>query len=639
MFMVPRIRVPFLALLLVAPLWAQGTQAEAIAPVLDEATAAAIRKEGIENSEAMRLLGDLTSKVGHRLTGSDNFTKACDWAVQEFEAMGLKNVHKEKWGEWNLVWNRGTWKGRVVSPSPFDIYIATEAWTGSTNGVKTGPIVRAPKDTAACEAAAASLKGAWVWASSALVTGRSAERRALREQIMAAGAHGLLYPTQGDAKYPNRVRVFGEHGIAMGKLEDAPKTPLVAVQNDHAKQIEALLDEGKTVQVEIQCDSEFKAGPIELNNVVAEIPGLEKPDEVVIVCGHLDSWHQAQGCTDNGTGATSTMEAARILAKIGIKPSRTIRFILWGGEEQGLLGSVAYVKQHRAEMDKISCVFNHDTGTNWAHSLGVTEKMYAPMQRVFAPVMKLTAPDADFDGPVFDLRKVDAISGGGGSDHASFIAARVPGLDWSLRGRSDYFRYTWHSQWDTIDVAIPEYQRHTSTVIALAALGVANLPELLDHSGVRASGGGRQSMNIAGALFGAEMEGLKFTKVEKGGRADGMGIQAGDVIQKAGGQAVEQLFELFSIARDLEGKESMELELARGKESVKVKLKLEDLRNARGGRGGRSGDTNGRGGNRGAGGGGEAPRGGAAGEAAPATGTGAAGRGGEDALLETAAAG
>ena len=213
MFTIPRSCVAFLGLLLATPLWAQV--ADPVAPVLDDATAAAIRKEGLEHSQAMRLLGDLTSKVGHRLTGSDNFTKACDWAVKEFESMGLKNVHKEKWGEWNLVWNRGVWKGRVVAPTAFDIYIATEAWTGSTNGAKTGPIVRAPKDAAACEAAAASLKGAWVWAPAALVTSRSAERRALREQIMAAGAHGLLYPTQGDAKYPNRVRVFGDHGVAM----------------------------------------------------------------------------------------------------------------------------------------------------------------------------------------------------------------------------------------------------------------------------------------------------------------------------------------------------------------------------------------------------------------------------------------
>ena len=578
--------VLFLVCALAGPIFAQGTAA--VVPVLDEATATSIRTEGIDNSQAMRLLYDLTSKVGHRLTGSDNFTKACDWALAEFSAMGLQNVHKEKWGEWRLIWNRGTWKGRIVAPITLELYVAAEAWTASTNGMKKGRVVRAPKDSDGFEALAKTFAGAWVYAPAALVTSRSAERRALREQIMAAGAHGFLYMTKGDAKFPTRVRVFGDHNQAMGKLEDVPTTPQVAVQSDHAQQLEALLDEGKEVVVEIQVDSEFKPGPIELNNVVAEIPGTEKPDEVVIVCGHLDSWHQAQGCTDNGTGTTSTMEAARILAKVGVKPTRTIRFILWGGEEEGLLGSVAYVKQHRAEMDKISCAFNHDTGTNWAQSMSVSASMLAPMQRVFAPVMQLKSPEPDFTGPVFNLKKVEVISGGGGSDHASFIAARVPGLEWGLRGRSDYFQYTWHSQWDRFDVAIPEYQRHTSTVIALAALGVANLPELLDHSGVRATGGGRQSMNIAGAVFNAELDGLKFTKVEKGGRADGLGIQVGDVIRKAEGKDVEQLFELFAMARDMEGKETMDIGLVRGKEQVTVKLKLVDLRNARGGRSGRS---------------------------------------------------
>ncbi|GAB4139097.1 MAG: hypothetical protein Fur0037_05180 [Planctomycetota bacterium] len=209
----------------------------------------------------------------------------------------------------------------------------------------------------------------------------------------------------------------------------------------------------------------------------------------MIVCGHLDSWHQAQGCTDNGTGVATTIECARILKAVGAKPKRTIRFILWGGEEQGLLGSIAYVRQHRQEMSRIACVFNHDAGTNWAHSLTVSDSMYGPMQRVFAPVMDLEPPDPDFAGEVFRLNHRPKIgAGAGGSDHASFVPAGVPGLDWGLVGRSDYFGVTWHSQWDNLDVAIPEYQRHTSTVIALAALGVANLPDLLDHSGVEAGG-------------------------------------------------------------------------------------------------------------------------------------------------------
>jgi carboxypeptidase Q len=549
--------------------------------VLDAATVAAIRSEGLEHSQVMELLQGLTGNVGQRLTGSDNFTKACDWAVAEFQRMGLQNVHKEKWGEWNLIWNRGTWKGRVLEPVPFDCYVAAEAWTAGTNGPKKGRLVRAPKDADEVEANAKSYQGAWLWTPSSLLNSRSTDRQRLVRMCEDAGILGFAYLTFGDAKYPNRVRVFGDHLVAMRHIEDVPKVPRVAVQNDHAKQIQVLLDEGKEVVCEFQVDSEFKPGPVALNNVVAEIPGTEKPDEVVIVCGHLDSWHQAQGCTDNGTGTTSTMEAARILAKVGSKPKRTIRFILWGGEEEGLLGSVAYVKQHRTEMDKVSCVFNHDTGTNWAHGLSVTEKMYEPMQRVFAPIMQLPAPEGDYDGPVIVLRKAAQISGGGGSDHASFIAARVPGLDWGLAGRSDYFGYTWHSQWDKFDVAIPEYQRHTSTVIALAALGVADLPELLDHSGVVGGGRPQQSALFAGAMFGAEFDGTKFTKIDKDGNADKAGIKVGDVLQKVNGTAVEVIADVVASTRGVADDASLELELKRGDGTVKFRVKVGDLRYAR----------------------------------------------------------
>src|SRR5262249_6853634 len=159
------------------------------------------------------------------------------------------------------------------------------------------------------------------------------------------------------------------------------------------------------------------------------------------------------------------------------------------------------------------------TGTNWANGMSVTYAMYEPMRRVLAPVFKLKSPDPDYDGPVFNLRKTEQLRGGGGSDHASFIAAGVPGLEWNLRGRSDYFNYTWHTQWDTIDVAIEEYQRHTATVIALAALGTANLPELLDHTGVgRGGGGNQQGQTLTAGVFDAELDGLKFTKVNAGGR-------------------------------------------------------------------------------------------------------------------------
>ncbi|MEQ1633313.1 MAG: M20/M25/M40 family metallo-hydrolase, partial [Planctomycetota bacterium] len=341
-------------------------------------------------------------------------------------------------------------------------------------------------------------------------------------------------------------------------------------------------------------------GPIPLYNVIAEIPGSEKPDEVVIVSSHLDSWHQAQGCTDNGTGSTTTLESARILMAVGAKPTRTIRFCLWGGEEQGLLGSAGYVKMHRVEMEKVSAVFNHDSGTNWAGAMTVAETMYEPMLRVFQPVLALTAPDKSHDGPVFELNKSPTLSGGGGSDHASFLAAGVPGLNWGLRGRANYFAYSWHTQWDTFEVAVPEYQRHTATVIALAALGTANLPEMLDRSGV-VRGGGRQAGSYAEALFDAEMDGFKFTKITADGRGAKMGLLVGDVLTKANGQKLEAMHEVFSAARELgDDAKTMEMEVQRGDQAVKVQLDLEEMRARRARRGGGGGGT--RGGERPAGG-------------------------------------
>src|SRR5262245_27256236 len=566
-----------------------------VEPVLDDQLAQRIRTEGIEHSQVMRLLRDLTGKIGHRLTGSDNFTKACDWAVAEFTAMGLQNVHREKWGEGKLLWNRGVWRGHIVAPIQLDMYVATEAWTAGTNGVRKGRVLYAPADedgvTALLAANGGSFENVFLYEKkrppgevhaadgSVMTRQQLAERRdRVRALCESRGMAGWLYLAAGDAKYPKRVRVFGDNKVAMRDIQSVPTIPSIGIQSDHAEQLEKLLDEGKDVVCEFEIDNKFRAGPIELNNVIAELPGTEHPDEVIIVCGHLDSWHQAQGCTDNGTGTTSTMEAARILAAVGSKPKRTIRFCLWGGEEEGLLGSQAYVKMHRTEMHKVSCVFNHDTGTNYAASLNVSDSMYEPMRRVIVPMQKLTVPDEDHIGPAFRLSHSATISGGGGSDHASFIAAGVPGLNWNLKGRSDYFGYTWHSQWDKIDVAIEEYQRHTSTVIALAALGTANLPALLDHSGV-ARGGGRQAGSYAAALFDAEMDEFKFTKVEKDGRAAKMGIQVGDVLTKANGESLSAMFQIFSIARDLgEDAKTMTLELKRGDSKVEVKLDLEEVR-------------------------------------------------------------
>lgn len=561
------LRLVPLSILLSSWLAAQApvVDASTAAPPLPDAVAEAIVREGIDKSRVMHLLRELTGKVGHRLTGSDNFTKGCEWAKAELEKMGLQ-VELEKWGEWKLVWNRGPWVGRITQPIQLDMYVATDAWTAGTKGMQKGRVVKPTAD-----GEAADLAGKWVIAR----TKRAANPKAAQ----AAGALGIVYRAgDPDDKFPTRVRVFGNHQTAMKGIEDVPTLPEIAVQADHFDQLFALVEEGKEVECEFEIGNSFREGPIELHNVIATLPGTELPDECVIISSHLDSWHQVQGTTDNGTGTTTTMEAARILTAVKAKPKRTIKFCLWGGEEQGLLGSRGYVQRHRTDMPKVSAVFNHDTGTNWAQALAVTQAMHDQLAPVFAQVNRLLkAPDQDFDGPVFELKVVPQVTGGGGSDHASFIAAGVPGLNWSLKGRSNYFQHTWHTQWDTIDVAIEEYQRHTATVIALAALGTANLPALLDRAGVSAGGGrGGQSGAYLAGMFEAEFEGLTVQSVKEGGRGAALGVQKGDVLKKVGGQELESSRQVFQFVREAPGDEVV-FAFQRGEKVVEAKIKKADV--------------------------------------------------------------
>jgi hypothetical protein len=564
---------------------------------LDAPTIDAIKNEGLKNSKVMEHLDYLTNHIGHRLTGSENLIKAAYWAAAEFEKMGL-TATVEQWGEYKVGWNRGQWHGRVLSPEPMDLEVATEAWTAGTKGAVRGPLVALPKTVEDVTADAARWRGAWVFDVDSVPNyepqegqprgqrGNRAARNAVRDKLKELGVAGFVTSSVGTRQHPNRIRVFGSANTARLDWDRLPKIPEVVVRYDQAKKLAAMVNEGVGVQVEFEIRNRFTPGPMPLYNVVAEIKGTELPHEYVYVSSHLDSWHQATGTTDNGTGTTTTMEAARILAAVGAKPKRTIRFGLWGGEEQGLLGSREHVtKLHRQEMENVSAVFNHDTGTNWAVGLAVTPAMKADMERVCAPMLTLTPPDSDHKGPVFTLREVQGLSGGG-SDHASFLAAGVPAMDWSLKGRSDYFNYTWHSQYDTYDAAIPEYQAHTSTVIALAALGTANLEQKLSRKNLRAAGGGRgDATTILQGFLGVEFDGLKVKTVEKDGLLGKAGVQPGDTLLSANDTKLERLFELFGIARQAEDK-GVELGFDRAGQVVKIKVSLADLPARRGRRGG-----------------------------------------------------
>jgi len=243
-------------------------------------------------------------------------------------------------------------------------------------------------------------------------------------------------------------------------------------------------------------------GPRTVHNVIAELRGTEKPDEFVIVGAHLDSWDFAHGATDNAAGCGAVMEAARILVASGVKPKRSIRFVLWTGEEQGLLGSKAFATAHAGEMTKTSAVFVMDAGTNPVAGLTATHAMRADLERVFAPVAMLDAEHpfalTFTDGlalPADCCTKpaqpslatctggtaaCSALSAAGScpSDHTPFLQAGVPAFLFEQRGPADYAR-THHTEFDTVDALVPSAVEHSALVIALAAYGVAELPGLL----------------------------------------------------------------------------------------------------------------------------------------------------------------
>jgi hypothetical protein len=550
-----------------------------------------------EGSQVMEHLDVLCNRIGPRLTGSDNLTNACEWARDRFAEFGIDNARIEEWGEFPVGFNRGPWSGRVVEPKSEALEFNTNAWSAGTKGVVRGKAVLAPKDQKELDEAKANgtLTGAWIImpppppqgmgglggrrgdaakkaetpkadapkaeTPKAEVAKVAAPRpdpafmRTLRKELETAKVAGLVNASQRDL-----LLTGGAYRITWDKL---PTLPAVTVLRKQYDEIVAWLKEGKAVTLEFDIRNYFKKGPIKLYNVIADIPGTEKPDEYVIVGGHIDSWDGATGATDNGTGCATTLEAARILMKSGVRPKRTIRFMLWSGEEQGLLGSAAYTKKHKDLMPRISAVLVHDGGTNYLSGIGATEAMLADFEQVFAPVKEL---DPAYP---FEVRKVSGLMGGG-SDHASFLGANVPGFFWGQRGGRAVYQHTHHTQFDTYDAAIPEYQVHSSLVVALGACGIANLDHLLSREKLRAPAGMMGNRRTLGVQLD---DGMAVSEVVDESIGQKAGLKVGDVIVKIGGTKVGERFEMMQALREGAAKTTVTV-LRNGKE-IEMKVDFE----------------------------------------------------------------
>ncbi len=492
-----------------------------------------IVEEGEKHSQVMETLDHLVNKIGPRLTGSERLTRAVEWARDTFQSYGLE-AKLVQWGEVEVGFDRGKHQGFIYysdggQEKSDPLVFGSNAWSAGTDGLKRGPAVAVPLEDVDVDAFKAKVKGAWVVTTpKGKVSGKD-----LTALCEAQGALGIVMNGAG----MTGADLILTSGNYMTKWDELPKMPRVNLHSAAYKALSSRLSNGEKVELAFDVQNHFKKGPIPVYDVIAELKGSEKPDEMVIVGGHIDSWDGATGTTDNGTGTSTTIEAARILTKVGAKPKRTIRFMLWSGEEQGLLGSRAYIKDHPDELAKVSAVLVHDGGTNYVAGIYGTEEMIPALETVFTPVK-----DLNKDMP-FTIRKVKGLPAMIGSDQDSYVAKGVPGFFWDQKGRAIY-NNTHHTQYDTYDAAIPEYQRHSACVIAIGALGVANLDAMMPRPQNMVASGGFQRGGRRLGFMPKSDDDLEIAELTDGMPAQKAGLLVGDKIVKVDGNAVKSILEV-----------------------------------------------------------------------------------------------
>src|SRR5437016_2489032 len=480
----------------VAVLVLAGVRVGSAKPAADDASAfaaadAAILREIREHSQAMENLEYLSDEIGPRLTGSPQLKQANDWTAAKFREYGLTNVKLEPWTIAHS-WMRGTAHARIVSPAMHPLTIASAGWSPGTNGVMRGPVVYFDAKTKEdFEKFRGKLKGAIVIYQEPESLSPPRPENLNRELIRPMQ---VPPPVKGQPPVPSpfaalqevaraRNQFFKQEGVAAvlrdsnkphgllnmtgigGEKFDIGVIPTAFITGEGYRMLFRMQKHGK-VEAEIEMTNSFGDKPMDVYNTVAEISGSEKPDEVVILGAHLDSWDLGTGATDNGTGSMVVLEAARALAKLNLRPKRTIRFVLFSGEEEGLVGSEKYVEAHKNELEKISAVLVHDSGTGRVMTLGLHDNYQDRelVDKVLAPLGELQ---------LLEPRMVRTF----GTDHASFDEVGVPGF-FCIQDGAEY-SLTHHSQSDTFDKAWKDGLIQGAQVLAAWAYNTAELPVML----------------------------------------------------------------------------------------------------------------------------------------------------------------
>jgi carboxypeptidase Q len=472
-----------------------------------------IKDEGFNNSKVMEIMSYLTDVYGPRLTNSPNIKEAANWTTGKLKEWQLANVHLEPWGvPFGRGWSNERFSAQVISPRPFPLIAYPKAWTPGTSGPLTADAFLAlmlkEEDIAKFRG---QLKGKFVLTAAipenperfepqahrytdAELTematqpvpaaqnpdDRSAQFRAQRELnlkiqkfLVEEGVAAWIEPSRSDDG-----TVFVQQGGGRDKEKD-PATPVrVAVASENYGRIYRLLEKKLPVTIQLDIQNKFYDDDLNSFNIIGEIPGTDKSksDEVVMLGAHFDSWHAGTGATDNGAGSAVMLEAIRILKTTGLKMRRTVRLGLWTGEEQGLLGSRAYVKQHFADTEvmkptpehaKLDAYYNIDNGT------GKIRGVYLQGNEMVAPIFTAwMEPFHDLGMNTLTIRNT------GGTDHLSFNAVGLPGFQF-IQDPMDYDSRTHHSNMDVYERIQEPDMKQMAVIVASFVYLTANRDEML----------------------------------------------------------------------------------------------------------------------------------------------------------------
>jgi hypothetical protein len=462
----------------------------------------------------------LTDVYGPRLTGSPKLKAAEEWAIGQMQKWGFENGHLEPWDFGHPGWLNERLSAEIVSPVRENLNCVALGWTPGTKGVVSGQafVLAVPEKPSAedltrfLDANRENVRGKIVFVGKPqpvavsfavpprrrneaqlramydprnpvpMFPGRPQRERPDPSVLTAAQitekVDGFLLSNGAQVKVTDAGREHGQIRAFANRSYDPEKAvPSVVMRNEDYGRVCRILEDGTPVSLEFEILNRVYPEGKTAYNAVAEILGTDKRDEVVMLGGHIDSWHAATGATDNAIGCAVMMEAARILKALGVTPRRTIRVALWGGEEQGLLGSQAYVKEHfgsaedpKPEYFKLDAYLNIDSGTGRARGLNI----FGPPEA--ATILRQIV------SPFEDLGMVGAIAGRsrrlGGTDSTSFNQAGLPGVGIS-QDPIEYMTDTWHTNLDTYERVVESDAKSSAIVIAAVVYQLAMRDEAL----------------------------------------------------------------------------------------------------------------------------------------------------------------